>query len=365
VTGAGAPSRAGEPAILYLEVPDFYAEVERRDHPEIALRPVVVGGDPDKRGKVQSASHEARAAGVLPGTPMAEVLGRCPEAMLFRTNMGRYREASGALAVCLRRVVGDLERSGFSAVYVDAYRPGRTPEGLAERIAETVAREVRLPLRMGIGPTKLVARLAAEEAGGEAVRRVRGDEVEAFLAPLALARLPGVGPNTEARLRALGAERIGDLRGLPEAKLEEALGNHGRAILELASGDDQAPVRVARHPGSISRAHTLESPEPTPEELESCLRRLSISLESALAKQGLGARRVALKLRFGDQSTLTRSSTLGDAIRGAVDVLAAAETLLARMPGDAPPARVVSLTLAGLSAVGHEERQLELFAARS
>jgi nucleotidyltransferase/DNA polymerase involved in DNA repair len=348
--------------ILYAEVPGFYAEVERRVDPARAGRPIVVGGDPAKRGKVQSASPEALAAGIDEGMSMLEALDRCPAATRFKTNMKAYREVSGALAICLRRTVDEIEQSGFGAAYAELHAPREAPSVLAGQMIETVRSELGLPLRIGLAPTKLVARLAAEESGPLALRVVAADEAAAFLAPLPVGRLTRVGRKTEATLAALGAARVGDLLSLDVVRLEAALGNHGLAILELARGNDPSPVRVARHPRSISRERKLAGEAPDDGRgLSDALRQLADALSASLERQGLRARRVALKLRFVDQTTLTRSATLGEPVLEAADIYGTAQSLLGRVEAGRDTIHTVGVVLAGLISAGQEEQQLELF----
>jgi nucleotidyltransferase/DNA polymerase involved in DNA repair len=348
--------------VLYAEVPGFYAEVERRVDPALAGRPIVVGGDPAKRGKVQSASPEALDAGIHEGMPMLEALDRCPAATRFKTNMKAYREVSGALAICLRRTVDEIEQAGFGAAYAELHSPREAQSVLARRMIEAVGSELGLPLRIGLAPTKLVARLAAEEAGPSGLRLVRVEEAAAFLAPLPVNRLPRVGKKTEATLAALGAARVSDLLTLDVARLEAALGNHGLAILELARGNDRSPVRVARHPRSISREQRLTGQAPDDGGgVSDALRQLANALSANLERQGLRARRVALKLRFSDKTTLTRSATLGEPVLEAAEIYGTAQSLLGRVEASGHRIQAVGVVLAGLISRGQEEQQLELF----
>ncbi|MBW2231279.1 MAG: hypothetical protein JRG92_05975 [Deltaproteobacteria bacterium] len=346
-------------AVLYAQVPDFYAEVERRDHPSLAEGPILVGGDPHKRGRVQSASREAVRAGVVESMAMSEALALCPGAAHFRTDMKRYREASGALVVCLRRIVEALEPAGLGAVYLDAQLVHEPSEQLARHIVAAVRDELGLPLRVGIAPSKLVAQLAADEAAEDGVRRIHLADAPAFLAPLPLSRLPRVGRKTEARLQELGARTLGELLALGRSVVEEALGNHGLVIYELASGLDRVPLRAAAHPRSISRERTLEDSGVVA--VAEALRGLAALLERELVRQGLGARRVALRAQWIDAPDTTRSVTLGEPVTSTPEIADIAARLASRLERDPAAVRVLSLTVAGLVAVGGEDRQLELF----
>jgi ribosomal protein S27E len=241
-------------------------------------------------------------------------------------------------------------------------RRGFCPSCGTRRMIETVRSQLGLPLRIGLAPTKLVARLAAEESGPSALRVVPADEAAAFLAPLSVGRLTRVGRKTEATLAALGAARVGDLLSLDPVRLEAALGNRGLAILELARGNDDSRVRVARHPRSISRERKLAGAAPDDGRgMSDALRQLANALSANLERQGLRARRVALKLRFVDQTTLTRSATLGEPVLEAADIYGTAQSLLGRVEAGRDTIHTVGVVLAGLISAGQEERQLELF----
>jgi DNA polymerase-4 len=323
---------------------------------------VVVGGDPRKRGQVQSASPEAEASGVRVGMPMLEALERCPRARAIRTDMKLYREISVELRTCLREEVDALEPAGLEAAFLDGSRLARDAEELARHLAARVREKLELPLRIGIAPVKFLARLAAEELpGGEGVLRIRPGEETAFLHPLPVGRLPGVGPKTSDRLQALGAPLVGDLLRLGRQRLEKELGNHGLRILEFARGQDSASVRAARHPKSLSQESTFEERQLDLDVLWERLQLLAQSLEEGLRRQGLCARRVAVKVRYEDQSTTTRSHTHGRALSSAAEIFRVASTLLDRTLAGSRPIRRIGIALSRLSPAAQEEQQLELF----
>ena len=349
--------------VLYAEVPGFYAEVERAAHPELRGRAVLVGGHPRKNGTVQSATPEARAAGVIPGMRVVEALERCPRARLFRTDMRRYREVSARLRTALRRHVERLEPAGLGAAYLDASAVARPAEELAGDLAKAVEEEVALPLRVGIAAAKFLARLAAEDATGTVARVAPGAET-AFLASLSVERLPGVGPATAARLAELGARTIGELAALERAGVESALGVHGHTIWELAHGRDATRVRPAPSRKSLSQESSFD-----PEELDSTaiLARLSAlaeGLSTALAREALRARKLTLKIRYADQERVTRSCTLESALASAAEIHDRAGALLERTQAGSRAVRGVGIVLGGLTPASREDRQLDLFQRR-
>jgi DNA polymerase-4 len=348
---------------MYVEVPAFYAEVERAHDPALAERAVIVGGDPRKRGLVQAGTPDAIAAGVRVGMPMLQALGLCPRARSVRTNMPRYREASARLRATLRLVVDRLEPAGLEAAYLDPSGVEAPVEELAGRLARLVRDELGLPLRVGIAPVKFLARLAAEEAGPEGMRGVPPEEVGRFLHPLPVERLPGVGPRTAQRLAELGARTAGEVLRLGKERLEAELGNHGLAILAYAEGRDPSRLRAAGHPRSVSQEFTFDAAQVDRGVLTERLQALAQSLEAALRRDSLAARRVLLKVRYADLQTTTRSQSVPRPLASAPEILVVASELLERTHAGVRPVRLLGLSLSALQRIRpRDERQLDLFA---
>lgn len=351
--------------LLYAEVPRFYAEVERAADPALATRPVIVGGDPRKRGLVQAATTDALAAGVVVGMPVLEALERCRGARVRRTSMRAYRDVSARLRVLFRRAAGGVEPAGLEAAYldaIDAAESGIEPEALARRLQREVHEALRLPLRVGIAPVKFVAKLAAEEGGPDGVRRVAHDQLRAFLAPLPVARLPGVGPRTLEALRALGIETAGDLAAAPRRTVEERLGNHGLLLLAAAQGHGEGRLRPGPRARSLSQESTLEASERDAGVLERGVRSLAGGLSALLARERLGSRRLVLKVRYGDGETVTRSRTFTRALAGPEEIAEYALELLRRTQAGERPVRLLGLAAFQLAARPRDDRQLRLFA---
>lgn len=350
--------------ILFAEVPQFYANVERGEDPELRGRPVIVGGDPRKRGLVQAATLDALAAGVTLEMTVLEALQVCPRARAIRTDMPRYREISRRLFARLRQVLPRLEPFGLGAAYFDLAGAAEPPEVLGQRLLAAVAAEPGLPLRVGIASSRFLARLAAEEAGeGGLVRIPEGGE-RAFLDPQPASRLEGVGHKTAARLAELGAHSIADVVALGRDRLEEVFGTHGLRIHALATGGDDGPVRSSRHPQTLSREHTLSAEPLDGSLLGEQLQGLAHDLAEELRRQGLAAGRVALRLRYADGGSATRSQTLTSPIASAADLHEAATRLLARVESGARAVRGVGIQLGRLAPAAEGDRQLDLFTPR-
>jgi DNA polymerase-4 len=365
-------------AVGFAEVPDFHVAILRREAPELAAFPLLIGGDPAKRGKVVAASADLRPRGIVPGMGMIEALDRAPEAKCVRTDLRRAREISGLLRAAVRQEVDAVEIDGLAGFYFRA--PSETEEAarLLERLEVQVAERTGLPLRLGVAPARFAARIAAEDAGERGATVIGADQFEVYLLRQAVDRLPGVGPKTAARLAELGAADIPGVRALGLERLEVLLGKQGRSLWLLACGQDPQPLRVRRHPATLSREETLAEPATVSVDVRSdvdlganavvgtspvfeSLIRIAGNLESALHRDGLGARRIALRLTYVGGRTVTRSCSLDSATSEASRLVEVAQALLARVTVDAGVVRRAGLVLKGLEISGAEDRQLDLF----
>jgi len=357
-----AASQAGR-NVVFVAVPDFYAEVERRTQSILRGSPLLVGGDPAKRGKVQSASREARETGVQTGMTMREAIGLCPEAVCCPTNMKLYREVSGAFVSCLRDSFDRLEIGGLGQIYSEIPRRISDPKDFGQKVLRDAQEEMGLPMKLGIAPSKLVARLAAEEASQGSMLCLEAGTVAGFLNPLALSRLPRVGEKTATRLRELGASTVGQLLALDSKVVEDVLGNHGLSILDMARGQDRSVIRAALLPKSITREETLAAATSEKTEWMACLSRLAGAIEASLLKQGLRAGRVAIRIRMADETRQTRSQTLQTSIERGSDLYQVARGLLARCDlSESPLIRSLGIVVGGLElASGVSDAQLDLF----
>ena len=347
--------------LLYATVPGFYAEVERAAQPDLEARPVLVGGHPRKRGTGQAATEDARRAGVLVGMPVMEALALCPQARALRTNMRLYRETSKRLFAHFRREAARVEAAGLDAAYLDLTGSDEDPAEVAARLRRSVAEALRLPLQVGAAPIKFVAKLAAEECEDEGVLWVEAGSVRSFLDPLGVDRLPGAGPRTVERLHGLSVRTVGAFAALARETIETELGNHGLMLHALAVGRDVARLRAAPHPRSMSQESTLAEPELEREILAERLAELTQDLERSLALERLAAKRIVLKVRYGDREATTRSRTVPHPLHRSDDLLRLAEQLLDRTQVGRRPVGRIGLALSGLVRVGGDDRQLDLF----
>lgn len=353
------PSRSAP--VGYAEVPDFHVAIARRAQPALATASLIVGGDPAKRGRVVGLTPELRAQGIEEGMGVAEALSRAPAARWLRTDMAHAREVSGHLRAAVRREIGAVETSGLAAFYFRAPGEPAQARALGERLAELVASETGLSLRVGVAPARFAASIVAEDVGARGVGVLPASEFDAFLERLPVERLPSVGPKTTTRLLELGVSTVAGLRALGAERLELLLGSTGRSLWLLAGGEDPKPLRVRRHPATLSREEKLAGSDFAPGTLEAAIGRLATRLERALRRDGLWAGRIALRLTAADGRSQTRSRSLWPPATTAADIAAAARDLLDRADGQAGALRRIGIVLKGLELAGAEDRQLDLF----
>ena len=357
-----------ERTILHCDLDAFYASVEQRDHPEYRGKPVIVGGGPTERGVVSAASYEARAFGVHSAMPLREAGKRCPHGIFVPGNFEAYEAASDAVMALFAERTPLVEPISLDEAFLDVTGTAHLfggPEACARDLKRAVREQVGLVLSVGMASNKLCAKVASDLRKPDGFVIVpRGGEA-AFLAPLPLARLWGVGPKTRAVLEDLGMRTIGDLANADPALLEARLGEHGATIAQRAKGidEDREVVADPGDPKSIGHAHTFDRNTLDRAQIESTLLRLAEGVGRRLRKHELRGRTVELQLRVAPFETRTRQRTLSEPTSDDLAIFEAARALLRdalaadRDAGRVSPVRLVGVTMSGL--VGGE--QLDLF----
>jgi DNA polymerase IV len=301
--------------ILHVDLDAFFVEVCRQRHPELrGVELLVVGGRRDQRGVVQSASYGARKFGVHAGMPIAQAVRLCPAATFFQGSFIHYRDASRAVRAVLQRFSPTVVMASLDEAYLDFAGTDRLyPVSLlrvAERIRDTVREETGLDCSIGIGPNRMIAKLASDCAKPRGLMEVRAGWEEGFLAGLPLSALPGVGPKTAARWAELGLTDVYQVQRLDEPALTQLLGGDARGLKRRAHGHAGSTLRGERLPKSVSREITLSRDLRDPEELEAILSLLTARVAGQLREEQLVGRTVTLKLRHDDFRTVTRRRTL-------------------------------------------------------
>ncbi len=349
----------------------FYVSVELRRRPDLRGRPVVVGGT-GRRGVVAAASYEARRFGVRSALPSAIARRRCPQAVFLPGDHAHYAEVSARVREIFERATPLVEPLSLDEAFLDVtgaralLGDGRR---IAERIRDDVRRELDLGCSVGVAPNKFLAKLASVDAKpvagelgvlpGPGVVEIRPGDERAYLDPLPVERLWGVGPATLSKLHRLGVTRVGDLAVVDDRVLAAALGRHHAAHLAaLARGEDDRPVEPDREAKSISAEETFAENLHSVGELRPHLVRLADAVGGRLREGHVGARTLTLKLRFDDGfRTITRSLTLRDPVDTGPEIVAALVPVL----DDVDPSLGVRLLGVGASNLGPPSTQLTLF----
>lgn len=304
------------PVILHIDMDAFYASVEQRDDPRLRGASVIVGGHP-RRGVVLAASYEVRCFGVRSAMPMAQALKLAPHAIVVPPRFSAYVEASEQISAIFHSITPLVEPLSLDEAYLDVTGSralfGEGP-AIAAHIRKRIAEEVHLPASAGVASSKLVAKIASDMAKPNGCYVVPLEETARFLAPLPIARLWGVGPKTEAMLKAQGIHTIGDLTARDPATLSRWVGKLGAELHALGRGEDNRPVVPDRDQKSIGAEDTFEEDLPgEPDLLSPHLLAQSHRIARRLRRAELCARTVVLKIKLADHSILTRRKTLEEA----------------------------------------------------
>jgi len=338
-----------ERCIAHLDMDAFYVSVELRRRPQLRGLPVIVSGS-GPRAVVTTASYEARRFGVGSAMPAARARRLCPDGVFIAPDFAYYREASAEVMAVLRRHAEEVEVVGLDEAYIDlSGMPA--PHAAMRRMAAEIERSTGLSCSVGIGPSKLVAKVAsdAEKPRGFVVLSMEQARVRFASAPPGI--VPGIGPKTADRLRSLGIDTLAKLAAVPSSELMKRFGpRFGAELKRRAHFEDGSPVSEQRKVVSESRETTFDQNIADMCELESLLGRLVERLCSALVAQGRSGRTVGIKIRLDDFSTHTRARTLPDPVSSADRVGPVALELFRRF--DPPrPVRLLGVRVAGLERV--------------
>jgi nucleotidyltransferase/DNA polymerase involved in DNA repair len=308
---------AGPRTILHVDMDAFYAAVEQRDRPELKGKPVIVGADPRGgrgRGVVATASYEARAFGVSSAMPISQAWKRCPKGVYLPPDMAKYAAVSREVMDVLGRFSDCVEPVSIDEAFLDVTGSRRAfgdGEAVGRRLKESVLKETRLTASVGVAASKLVAKVASDMRKPDGLVVVVPGSEAAFLAPLPIRRLWGVGPKMEEELARLGVHTIGALAALEPDRLARKLGTHGHDLMRLARGEDDRPV--VADPGeakSLGQEHTFDQDVSDLATLRATLLDLADAVARRLRSHDLRGRTVTLKYRDETFRTLTRAETL-------------------------------------------------------
>ena len=348
--------------ILHCDMDCFYAAIHMRDDPSLRGRPLVVGGSPEGRGVVAAANYEAREYGIHSAMPAARARRLCPQLLFVRPEFPRYRAESERIFAIFRALTPLVQPASLDEAYLDVtdhLEPWGSGTAVAREIRRRVREEVGLTVSVGVAPNRLVAKIASDHRKPDGLTVVRPREVLAFLSPLPVRKLHGVGPATERRLHELGVATVADVRQIPMEVLSKRLGRHGEALYRYARGQDDRPVRTEGVRKSLSKETTYPEDLRGLQVLDEEICELAASVARGLAKRDLLARTVVVKVRYGDFTTVTRSRTLAFAIADEDGFRLHALELLRDAEAATRPVRLLGVGAANLIEVG--KGQLRLF----
>ena len=347
-------------AILLIDMDAFFASVEQARRPELRGQPVIVGGRAESRGVVSTASYEARACGVRTAMPVARALRCCPQGVFLPVDMAAYKAVQQQLLAIYGRFTDLVEPVSIDEAFLDVTGSRRlfgSPQKIAGQIQGLTSKELGLSCSIGIGPTRLLAKLAAELEKPGGLTTLTRDDVHGRLRSMPVGAISGIGPVTVKRLSSLGITSVGELQDAPPSVLETSFARSAASLRELAFGGDDAPVRAERPaPKSMGHEVTFARDTAAPEFLQATLLDLADKVASDLRRQGYAGRTLVLKLRDSRFHIMSRQRTLPAATNATQVIYDSALALLAELHEPHRLLRLVGLTASGLS----EARQTAL-----
>jgi DNA polymerase-4 len=340
-------------AVAHVDMDAFYAAIEQRDRPALRGKPVVVGADPRGRGVVSTASYEARRYGVHSAMPIGEAARRCPHAEFLPVDMEKYRRVSAEVLAILGDFSPLVEALSVDEAFVDLTGTERlfgAPGPTVQRIKDRIRQETGLTASAGLATNKFVAKVASDLRKPDGLVVVPPGGEAAFLAPLPVERIWGVGRRTGEVLAEMGVRTIGELQRLPRAVLVRRLGKHGEHLHDLAHGRDDRPVEPWSAPKSMGAETTFDEDTRDVERLRRTLREQAERVARELRQGGYASARVTLKLRFADFRTITRAAS-GEPTQDGLTLYRRAAGLLEREQiGE--PIRLIGLSASALLGAG-------------
>jgi nucleotidyltransferase/DNA polymerase involved in DNA repair len=346
----------------------FFAAIEQRDNPDLRGRPVVVGADPrggTGRGVVSTCSYEAREFGIRSAMPISQAWGRCPEAAYLPVDGEKYQRESRHVRELLEEFTPQIQFASIDEAYLDVTGSLRLFGGkraLAEALQRRVAEATGLTCSLGVAPSRLVAKIASDLEKPCGLVIVQPGEVEAFLAPLAIRRLPGVGPRMQEELGRRGIRTFGDLQACTRDELGSWFGAGAEDLWRRARGLDDSPVSEGEGAKSVGHEHTFAEDTGDWVAIGTQLLHLCEKTARRLRKAGLKGRTVTTKVRFSDFTTVTRQRTLNAPVDDATSVHRAALANLEAAETGERQLRLIGVQVSGFDEAGPSARQARLFA---
>jgi len=353
----------GVASILHVDMDAFFVSVELLERPELRGKPVIVGGQPNQRGVVTAASYEARKFGVHSAMPLRTAGRLCPHAVYLDGHHAKYSEWSDRVAAILAKFSPIVEMVSIDEAYLDLSGTERLhgpPLAATDKLLRAITRTTGLPCSGGLATTRLVAKVASDQAKPRGLLWVAPGSEARFLAPLSVRKIPGIGEVTERALRALSIETVEQLAAQPLEKLEKVFGQWGTALYRKARGGDSYEFIIDAEPKSISHNHTFGEDTEDTVALTAMLSHLSQKACKRLREAGLATRTLTLTIRYAGFDTYTRAKTLGEPTQLDADIFAAFQNLFRQHRDHRRKIRLLGVSLSGLA---HGADQLDLLSA--
>jgi DNA polymerase IV len=347
-------------SILHVDMDAFFVSVELLERPELRGKPVIVGGQPNQRGVVTSASYEARKFGVHSAMPLRTAGRLCPHGVYLDSHHAKYSEWSDRVATILAKFSPIVEMVSIDEAYLDLSGTERLhgpPLAATDKLLRSIAHDTGLPCSGGLATTRLVAKVASDQAKPRGLLWVAPGSEARFLAPLSVRKIPGIGEVTERALRALSVETVEQLAAQPLEKLEKVFGQWGTALYRKARGGDSYEFIIDAEPKSISHNHTFGEDTDNFVSLSAMLSHLSQKACKRLREAGLAARTLTLTIRYTGFDTYTRAKTLSEPTQLDADIFAVFQNLFREHRDHRRKIRLLGVSLSGLT---HGAEQLDL-----
>lgn len=358
--------RDGVRRILHCDMDCFYAAVHMRDDPQLKGKPVVIGGRPEGRGVVAAASYESRTYGIRSAMPTSRALRLCPGLVVIAPDFSRYREESGKIFEIFHEYTPIVQVVSIDEAYLDVgshLGAWGSATAIADEIKRRILKERDLTVSIGVGPNRLVAKIASDFDKPDGLTVISPNRVQRFLDPLAVRSLPGVGPATADRLEKLSIKTIRQLRRVEKAELVAVFGRHGVNLYRYSRGEDDREVRVHRQRKSLSSENTYPKDLESLEQMDRELDTLAAGVARGLKRRGLATRTISAKVRFSDFTTVTRAQTLENPTTDPAVISRVAMQLLRRTKAGELKVRLLGVGASKLTSEAAE--QLALFRAET
>jgi len=353
--------------LFHVDMDAFFAAIEQRDRPELRGKPVIVGAPPNRRGVVSTASYEARRFGVKSAMPSVTAGRLCPQGIFIQPRMGVYGAESRRIMAILADYTPLVEQVSVDEAYLDVSACVREPDPLiaipasrrlALEIKKRIARERGLTASIGVGSNKFLAKVGSDFQKPNGLTLIPEQEKWAFLRPLPVRAIPGIGPVSAARLLEHSLQTIGDIQDSSPERLRAAVGSFAERLHALACGEDDRELCFDTERKSVSSEHTFEVDTSDPRALKATLLSLAADVAETLQRKNLMASTLQVKVRYADFTTLTRQTTLPDPVSDSAEIYRAARHLLKKEKLLVSPIRLLGVGSSNLTA---PSGQMKLF----